>query len=261
MAAAFTPFSGVGAVTLPPGVPDAAAPTVAKSLIPASIVVGDSSTLAITFTNSQVSPVQLTADFADTLPANLVVANPANATSTGKNHPESATPGGNSVMLTDNGAGAVEIPAQGSCTISVQVTAAVTPPPNSYTDTISAGDLKRSLGYNPSPTSATLNVTSSPPTVSRLFVPYSIVLGDTSTLSITLSNTDHKNATLVDDLVDMFPRGLEAANLPRCHTAASSCTVARRSGRGYEVCQVKIPSARDVCRFLLTNINTAVTSQ
>ncbi len=185
----------------------------AKNFNPGSIVFGDRSTLTVTFSNSQVNPAQLTADFVDTFPANLVIANPANATSNCLNAVGSATPGGNTVTLTDNGGGSpAAIPASGSCSLSVQVTAAIPPPPASYTNTINVGDLKTNLGSNTAGASATLNVTSSPPTVSKQFNPGSVVLGEASTLTITLQNTDHIDATLTADLIDTFPAGLEAAN-------------------------------------------------
>ena len=61
--------------------PDAAPPSVMKEFNPHSIVFGGRSTLTVTFTNSQVNPAKLSADFVDTFPSNLVVASPANATS------------------------------------------------------------------------------------------------------------------------------------------------------------------------------------
>src|SRR6202044_861971 len=105
-----------------------------------------------------------------------------------------------------------EIPARGSCRLTVQVQAAVPPPPASYTNTINAGDLKTNLGNNTAPATATLNVTSSAPTVAKQFNPTSIILGGSSTLTITLQNTDHESATLTANLVDTFPANMQAAN-------------------------------------------------
>ncbi|HEX3896869.1 MAG TPA: hypothetical protein VHW73_11710 [Rudaea sp.] len=209
------------ALAIPVAAFGAAPPTVAKNFNPASIVYGDHSTLTVTFTNSQTNPAQLSADFIDTFPANLVVANPANAQSNCDNAVGSATPGSNTVTMTDKGNGnPAAIPAQGQCVLTVQVTAAVLPPPNSYTNTIKAGDLKTNLGNNPADATATLNVTTSPPTVAKSFNPASVVLGESSVLTITLTNNDHIASTLTDDLVDMFPAGLEVAETP---DAQSNC--------------------------------------
>ena len=209
------------ALAIPVVASGVAPPTVVKNFDPTSIVYGDRSTLTVTFTNSQSSPAQLSADFIDTFPANLVVANPANPTSNCDNAAASATSGTNTVTMTNKASGTpAAIPAQGQCVLTVSVTAAVLPPPNSYTNTIKAGDLKTNLGNNPADATAILNVTTSPPTIAKSFNPGSVVLGQTSVLTITLTNNDHTASTLTADLVDMFPAGLEVADTP---DAQSNC--------------------------------------
>ncbi len=209
------------ALAIPVAAIGAAPPTVDKSFNPRSIVYGDRSTLTVTFTNTQINAARLTADFIDTFPPNLVVAKPPNASSNCDNAAASATSGNNSVTLTDRGNGnPAAIPAQGQCVLTVDVTAAVLPPPNSYTNTINAGDLKTSLGNNTVGATDTLNVTTSPPTVAKSFNPDSVVLGETSVLTITLANNDHIASTLTADLVDMFPAGVEVADTP---DAQSNC--------------------------------------
>ena len=127
--AALGASGGATAAPAPHPKPEAAAPTIAKTFNPTSIVLGDVSTLTTaSSSNSQVNPAQLTADFVDTFPANLIVANSLPGTNC-TNGAASATPGGGSVTLTDNGGGSpAEIPARGSCTLTVQAQAASAAP-------------------------------------------------------------------------------------------------------------------------------------
>lgn len=187
-----------------------ALPTVAKTFNPASIVLGDASTLTITLTNPNAVIVTLTADLVDTLPAHVVIANPANAGTTCRHGAVTATPGAQTVTLSDDGTGSpVEIPLMGSCIVNVRVT---TDAAGSFVNTIHAGDLQTDHGSNPDDASATLTTTAANPTIAKAFNPANITLGDDSTLTITLSNSDHLAATLTADLVDTLPAGVTVAN-------------------------------------------------
>ncbi|KIQ55545.1 DUF7933 domain-containing protein [Meiothermus taiwanensis] len=127
-------------------------PSLSKAFSPASIPVGSTSTLSITLTNPNPTPATLSAALVDNLPAGLVVASPANASTTCPSGSVSTTPGSSSVTL----AAGAQIPANGSCTVSVSVTAST---PGSYTNTLAAGALQTNHGSNQSPASAVLNVT------------------------------------------------------------------------------------------------------
>jgi len=115
--------------------------------------------------NSGTSPDTLTSPLVDTLPSGLVVAG-AGATSCvgGK---VTAVSGGTSVTLTGG-----TIPAGGSCTVTVPVTATAA---RSYVNTLPAGILQTNNGSNIAPAVATLVVTPSgttPPTSGYYFVTY-----------------------------------------------------------------------------------------
>ncbi|MEO7323555.1 MAG: hypothetical protein ABIW82_01865 [Dokdonella sp.] len=195
-----------------------ALPTVVKTFTPPNIVLGDDTTLTITLNNPNAVVATLTHDLADMLPAHLFVANPASAGTTCSHGAVTATPGAQTVTLSDNGAGSpVQIPASGSCLVQVHVT---TDAAGSVLNTIHAGDLQTDHGSNPDNANATLNTTATAPTLAKTFTPANITLGDDTTLTITLSNSDHVAATLGADLVDMLPAGVTISNPA---SAGSTC--------------------------------------
>lgn len=136
-----------------------AAPIITKSFAPASIASGGTSTLTIILSNPSV-PAMTGATFTDVFPTSpgaMTVAAPLTLTH---------TCGGLAQLLDSNGnplgAGDVgirlnfgAIPAVGSCTITVNVTAAV---PGVYTNTIGVGALTTSGGSNTVAANATLTV-------------------------------------------------------------------------------------------------------
>lgn len=127
-------------------------PTLSKAFAPASIQAGGSSTLTLTLSNPNPTAATLSAALMDNLPAGMVIASPAGASTTCPSGSLSATPGSSSLTL----AAGAQIPANGSCTVSVNVTAST---PGSYTNTLAAGTLQTNYGSNQSPASAVLNVT------------------------------------------------------------------------------------------------------
>ncbi|MGQ9735235.1 MAG: DUF7933 domain-containing protein [Thermaceae bacterium] len=148
-----TGFSREASVSANAAVPNP--PTIAKAFSPASIPVGGTSTLTITLTNPNdpaLGPATLTADLVDTLPAGVVVASPASASTTCPNGTVSATPGENTITLSRG----AQIPAGESCKVEVNVTSNTA---GTHTNTLSAGALQTDFGSNPSPANATLSVT------------------------------------------------------------------------------------------------------
>jgi hypothetical protein len=111
------------------------------------------------------------------------------------------------------------IPANGSCTLTVDVTAAVG---GAYINTLPAGALVTSNGNNPAPAVATLTVIPPagviPPTLGKAFGPSTIHAGGVSTLTITLSNPNASVATLTAPLTDTLPSGVVIAATPNVGT-------------------------------------------
>lgn len=161
-------FALTGAVTLDTNTIDAsvcgaAAPAgvgATKVFSPLTILRGNESTLTITFTNAEPGPATLLADFTDTFPLGVVVADVPNLATTCAGGIPSIGLGGNTVTLPTGSvipAAAGVIP--GSCTLSVDVTASTA---GSYTNTITAGALVTDEGNNVSPATAVLTVRNTP---------------------------------------------------------------------------------------------------
>ena len=190
-------------------------PTLGKAFSPATIAAGGTSTLTITLSNPDASVATLTAPLVDTLPSGVVIAATPNVSTTcgGVGAPV-AVAGGTTATLP---AGRT-IPANSSCTLTVDVTAAAG---GAYINTLPAGALVTSNGNNPAPAIATLTVVAPgaiPPALGKAFSPATIAAGGTSTLTITLSNPNASVATLTAPLVDTLPSGVVIAATPNVST-------------------------------------------
>ena len=135
-------------------------PSVTKAFAPNTIAAGATSTLTITLANSHPNAATLTANLTDVLPPPLVVADPANASTTCPGGMVTAAASSGSVML----ASGAQIPG-GTCTITVEVT---TDTVGAYLNTIAAGALQTDFGNNPDSARAGLTVTPAGPT-DRIF--------------------------------------------------------------------------------------------
>jgi uncharacterized repeat protein (TIGR01451 family) len=183
-------------------------PTLGKSFSPTTIAVGGVSTLVLTLSNSNPVIDTITAPLTDHLPAGMTVDGAASNTCDGI---VDALQGSTVVTLTGG-----FIPAKGSCTVSVKVT------PDcecSYYNSVGVGALKTDNGSNAAAAVATLTVTKAPapggtPTVSKFFYPDEIKPGATTTLTITLTNTDAKAATLTAPFTDTLPSGMVVYGVP-----------------------------------------------
>jgi len=185
-------------------------PTVTKAFAPNTVWVGQPSTLSITVNNNDAAVNLTQTSFTDTLPAGVVVANPANITTTNCGAPTVLAPvGGSSVALS----GATVTPNL-NCVVSVQVVSSTA---GSYTNTIPAGpnvpgSIVTQQGVtNPNPATAVLNV--QPMRLSKAFSPAAIAAGGTSTLTILLENPTGSNYTGVN-LTDALPTGLTIVGTP-----------------------------------------------
>lgn len=125
---------------------------ISKSFNPRTINVNGISTLTIVLNNPNASLATLTQPLADNLPNGVSIANPASASTTcGGAVLPVASAGGSTVTLPIG----ATIPANGSCQVTVNVTAAIA---GTYLNTIPAGALVTTNGANAGPAIATLAV-------------------------------------------------------------------------------------------------------
>ena len=186
-------------VAIPACAVTTATPTINKSFSPASITAGGISTLTITLSNASSTDASITAPLTDTLPSGVTVSGNATNSCGGS---VTAAAGGSTVTLVGG-----TIPANGSCTLTADVTASTA---GAYINSLAAGSLQTSNGNNSAPAVSTLTVTGVglAPTVSKSFSPASITASGISTLTITLANANPTAATLAVPFTDTFPSGM-----------------------------------------------------
>lgn len=169
---------------------------ISKAFLPTSVQPGVPSTVTITLNNS--NSIALTnAVLNDVLPANLVVAQVPNASTTCSGGVVTANVSAKSVALTG-----ATLPANASCVVKFDVVSNIG---GVYENVIAAGSLNTQQGVtNDTPASATLSLLD-PPTVNKQFNPVSIAANAKSTLTIVLGNPNSSPAKLSAALVDTLP--------------------------------------------------------
>ncbi|GFE57585.1 DUF11 domain-containing protein [Geobacter sp. AOG1] len=233
-------------------------PTVTKAFLPSTIGKGQTSTLTITLTNANATAITGAA-FTDTYPANVTTAAIPNNSTTCTGGTVNSTSG--SVSLSGG-----TIPANGSCTVSIDVTSSVV---NSYTNTIPAGAVTTTnAGSNGAAASATLMVNATP-TITKTFS-FNATTG-IATMSITIVN-NHTAGISGLSFTDLFPAGMTTTNPPAlspatpCGTGSSlqswngatAGTLSTTGGDlGVKLTAGQIPAAGGSCTF---TVNLAANS-
>src|SRR5207247_5414297 len=145
--------------------------------------------------------VQLTgAKFTDSLPAGLQVAASPSASTTCTGSPTWAPTAGSTTLSFGQTTGA-NIPAGGSCTVSVNVTATTAGPHSNV-----SGFLSTSEGGTNTNSIASATLTAVlPPSITKQFAPSPILPNGTSTLTFTISNPNQNNAISGVAFGDIFP--------------------------------------------------------
>jgi LPXTG-site transpeptidase (sortase) family protein len=173
------------------------APTLNKSFSPNTMLIGQISQLTIRIRNNDLNVALTQAALTDSLPSNVVLANPvaASLSNCGSSASFAAVSGGSSVTLSNS-----VIPANSTCTMLVNVTSLVS---GVYTNTVLAGSVQTQQGVtNGSPASATLNVQDMG--LAKVFSPSSVQAGGITTLTISLRNPTSSAYTGVE-LSDVLP--------------------------------------------------------
>jgi uncharacterized repeat protein (TIGR01451 family) len=198
------------------GCTTAIAPTIAKSFAPDPIAVNGVSTLTFTLTNT--NAVALTgAKFIDTLPAGLqVAATPAASTTCGGS--PSWAPAAVATTLSFGQTTGATIPASGSCTVSVNVTATTGGPHanvSGFLFTTESGTSSGSVG------SDTLTAVL-PPVIAKQFAPSPILAGGSSRLTFTITNPNQNDAlsgVAFSDTFPLAPGAMKVAPVPNPSTS------------------------------------------
>lgn len=199
-----------------------------KDFSPISIPAGGIATLSVSLFNPNPFELILSSDppaWTDTLPAGVYFASPPNATTTCGG---TVTTIGSTLALIGG-----TVPAQvgltpGSCTVTVKVSSITAGnhinsiPANTVRATNPAGTIQLT---NPTPADATLRVnTVQPPSLSKTFSPNTIWVGQTSTLTITLRNTDTGTDLTNVSLTDNLPANVTVAAPPASPQCGGSIT-------------------------------------
>ena len=184
-----------------------AQPTFSKEFTPNVIGLGSVTTLTFTITETAGAPITDLAfmDVLPTMPGDLVIADPASASTTCLNGVVTAPAGGTTISLSGGELGAFQ-----TCFVTVNVTThPMTGAVGMHTNL--SGDLTSSAGNSGTATDD-LTVGVDRPSFSKSFSPNDINLGETSTLTFVIDNT--ANASDLSSLVftDVLPTGLTIAS-------------------------------------------------
>jgi hypothetical protein len=198
------------------GVP--AQPTLTKAFSVNPIAVNGTSTLVFTLTNP--NSTQLTgAKFTDTLPAGLQVAASPSASTTCTGSPTWAPTAGSTSLAFGQTTGA-NIPASGSCTASVNVTATTAGPHTNVSGFIATTESGTNTGAGGSATASLTAIV--PPTIAKSFSPNPIQVNGTSLLTFTITNPNPSDMLTGIAFADTYPSGVVNVN-PLSPPVANTC--------------------------------------
>ncbi len=194
-------------------------PGFAKVFAPNSILVTGVSTLTLTIDNTGSTLAAAALDFADTLPAGVVVATPGNAATTCTGGTLTATDGSGAIAYTGG-----SVAAGASCTVQADVTSVAA---GMHVNT--TGDLTSSLGNSGTATD-TLTVNFLPLAFSKTFAPTVIQTGEVSLLTLTIDNTANPVAVPNVAFTDPLPAGVVIATPANASTTCTGGTLSAPAG-------------------------------
>lgn len=189
-----------------------AGPNFTKTFVPDTIGPGSVSTLTFTIANFNPSPVEDLA-FTDPLPNGVVIASPANASTTCTDGIVSAPDAETSISFSGG-----KVASSQNCIVSVDVTSSIV-----GTHTNVSEDLTSSEGSSGTATDD-LNVVSTLPGFSKSFSPSTVNFGSRSTLTFTIDNTANVSALGSLNFTDNFPVGLVIADPANASTTCGGQT-------------------------------------
>lgn len=187
--------------------------TAAKSFTPTSVMGGGIARVTVTINNTyngQLTGVAAT----DPLPANMTVANPANASTTCSGGSVIANPGASSAQLVGG-----SLAAATSCQFAFDVLAGGAS--GNWVNTIPVGNITSAQGpSNTAAATATLTRQGGSVSINKSFSPVAVVGGQPSALTITITNLS-SSAMHDVSFADVFPTGVQVYSVP---SVTSTCT-------------------------------------
>src|SRR5262249_7113201 len=174
--------------------------TIAKAFGAATVPLNQTTTLSFTITNPNTTVGLTGVGFTDTLPAGLTAVNGTSSQCGGT----LTITGNNTIALTG-----AAIAAGGNCTFGVTVTGTTAGVKNNTTGAITSAN----GGTGTTSNTATITVVA-PPTITKAFGAAFVPVGQTTTLSFTITNPNPTVALTGLAFTDTFPAGLVVANPP-----------------------------------------------
>jgi uncharacterized repeat protein (TIGR01451 family) len=177
-------------------------PVISKTFGALSIPLNGSTSLSFTIQNNNTGTALTGVAISDTFPAGLVVASPSGL---------SGACGGGTITATQNTSvvslSGASIPANSSCTFSINVTGTSAGPKLNSTGTVASNE-----GGSGTAATANLNV-EGPPSIAKAFSPSNIALNATTALTFTITNPAANADPLTGvAFTDTLPTGLTVAN-------------------------------------------------
>lgn len=210
---------------------------ITKTFSPASIGTGNTSTLTLVLTNPT-GTTRTLVGVVDNYPLGIVNAATPSASSicsSGTNGTVAATAGGTSLTLT----GATLSSGGGTCTVTVNVTSATA---GTYTNTTNAITVNGSTASPGGATASDVLTVLAHPTVAKAFSPSSISAGGTSTLTITLANSNASANITGVAFTDTYPANLVNAGTPAASTTCGGTVTAAAGGGSVALSGGTIPA-------------------
>lgn len=195
----------------------------------AQITAGGRSAAVIQLNNSLPDPLTVVSFTDSWTQANTVVANPAN-TSTTCGGTVTTTPGSQSVTLTGG-----EVPAQtggvlGLCEIRFDVEMDATGS-DSFTNTVGAATISTNEGFtNPTDIAGMLTRTTSDLNINKSFSPNSLIVGDPSTLTVTVTNPNGGIPVTEFGFTDSMPADMVVFSVPNASTTCANGVISAVPG-------------------------------
>ena len=195
------------------------------------IVAGGRSAAVIQLDNTLPDPLTVVSFTDDWTQSNTVVADPANTSTTCGGGVVTTTPSTRSVTLT----GGV-VPAQvgnvlGLCEVRFDVEMDASGTDDTFTNTVGSGEITTNEGFtNPTDISGTLTRTTSNLNVNKAFSPTSLIVGDPSTLTVTVNNPNNGIPVTEFGFTDTMPAEMVVFSIPNASTTCTDGVVSANPG-------------------------------